>query len=149
MKELNSKQSVPRNVVTSVKTSPNSLYINPPTQSSLPLFTVKLESATSVFVSVLYSFATMQLLFFSLPPPPSQPFLLPILIFFFFFLVMLLLLLPMIHQWRHPNGKSLPPGSMGWPYIGETLKLYTENPNSFFANRQKRYTHTNTNGNLI
>ncbi|KAM7258671.1 hypothetical protein ACFE04_014412 [Oxalis oulophora] len=28
---------------------------------------------------------------------------------------------------------------MGWPYIGETLKLYTENPNSFFANRQKRY----------
>ncbi|XP_039002848.1 abscisic acid 8'-hydroxylase 2-like [Hibiscus syriacus] len=30
---------------------------------------------------------------------------------------------------------------MGWPYIGETLKLYTQNPNSFFANRQKRYGH--------
>ncbi|KAK3206308.1 hypothetical protein Dsin_020354 [Dipteronia sinensis] len=28
---------------------------------------------------------------------------------------------------------------MGWPYLGETLKLYTENPNSFFSNRQKRY----------
>jgi (+)-abscisic acid 8'-hydroxylase len=28
---------------------------------------------------------------------------------------------------------------MGWPYIGETFKLYTENPNSFFSHRQKRY----------
>ncbi|WCJ20494.1 Abscisic acid 8'-hydroxylase 1 [Euphorbia peplus] len=28
---------------------------------------------------------------------------------------------------------------MGWPYIGETLKLYTQNPNSFFSIRQKRY----------
>lgn len=34
---------------------------------------------------------------------------------------------------------KLPLGSMGWPYIGETLKLYTENPNSFFSTRQKRY----------
>ncbi|KAF5930848.1 hypothetical protein HYC85_031721 [Camellia sinensis] len=49
-------------------------------------------------------------------------------LFFFFFL-----------RWRHPKDKRLPPGSMGWPYIGETLKLYTENPNSFFSNRQKRY----------
>ncbi|KAL9228715.1 hypothetical protein vseg_004265 [Gypsophila vaccaria] len=38
-----------------------------------------------------------------------------------------------------PNDKRLPPGSMGWPYLGETLKLYTENPNSFFSNRRKRY----------
>lgn len=51
----------------------------------------------------------------------------------------LLLLLPFL-QWRQPRHKRLPPGSMGWPYIGETLKLYTENPNSFFSNRQKRYT---------
>ncbi|GMY10913.1 abscisic acid 8'-hydroxylase 2 [Fagus crenata] len=50
----------------------------------------------------------------------------------------LLLLLPFL-QWCHPKHKRLPPGSMGWPYIGETLKLYTENPNSFFSNRQKRY----------
>ncbi|XP_061357226.1 abscisic acid 8'-hydroxylase 2-like [Gastrolobium bilobum] len=28
---------------------------------------------------------------------------------------------------------------MGWPYLGETLNLYSENPNSFFSNRQKRY----------
>ncbi|KAK1437081.1 hypothetical protein QVD17_02866 [Tagetes erecta] len=36
----------------------------------------------------------------------------------------------------HPR---LPPGSMGWPYVGETLGLYTQNPNTFFSNRQKRY----------
>ncbi|KAI4322127.1 hypothetical protein L6164_021847 [Bauhinia variegata] len=28
---------------------------------------------------------------------------------------------------------------MGWPYIGETLKLYTQNPNSFFSKRQQKY----------
>ncbi|GKV32907.1 hypothetical protein SLEP1_g41473 [Rubroshorea leprosula] len=54
-------------------------------------------------------------------------------------LLLLLLLLPALCQWRSRNHKRLPPGSMGWPYIGETLKLYTENPNSFFSNRQKRY----------
>ncbi|XVF68809.1 hypothetical protein PTKIN_Ptkin11bG0030800 [Pterospermum kingtungense] len=64
------------------------------------------------------------------------PFLnIPILFFSFFFSLLLL----SVHQWGHPKDKRLPPGSMGWPYIGETLKLYTENPNSFFANRQKRY----------
>eukprot|EP00268_Persea_americana_P011652 TRINITY_DN14905_c1_g1_i2.p1 TRINITY_DN14905_c1_g1~~TRINITY_DN14905_c1_g1_i2.p1 ORF type:complete len:480 (-),score=86.53 TRINITY_DN14905_c1_g1_i2:151-1464(-) len=28
---------------------------------------------------------------------------------------------------------------MGWPYIGETLELYSQNPNVFFATKQKRY----------
>ncbi|KAK9126981.1 hypothetical protein Scep_015827 [Stephania cephalantha] len=28
---------------------------------------------------------------------------------------------------------------MGWPYIGETLKLYSQNPNTFFSIRQKGY----------
>ncbi|GLJ55943.1 hypothetical protein SUGI_1201000 [Cryptomeria japonica] len=37
------------------------------------------------------------------------------------------------------GGKKLPPGSMGWPYIGETLRLYSQNPNLFFAAKQKRY----------
>ncbi|KAG4944864.1 hypothetical protein GYH30_026441 [Glycine max] len=50
-----------------------------------------------------------------------------------------LLLFPFLHCWHHHKHKKLPPGSMGWPYLGETLKLYTENPNSFFSNRQKRY----------
>ncbi|PPS06903.1 hypothetical protein GOBAR_AA13733 [Gossypium barbadense] len=31
---------------------------------------------------------------------------------------------------------------MGWPYIGETLKFYTQNPDSFFANRRRRYGDT-------
>ncbi|XP_060667707.1 abscisic acid 8'-hydroxylase 2 isoform X2 [Ziziphus jujuba] len=53
--------------------------------------------------------------------------LLPLLLHFFCF------------QWRQPRTKRLPPGSMGWPYIGETLKLYTQNPNTFFAKRQQRY----------
>ncbi|KAJ4850680.1 hypothetical protein Tsubulata_027905 [Turnera subulata] len=54
-------------------------------------------------------------------------------------LMIVALLLLYFLQWRHPKDKRLPPGSMGWPYLGETLKLYTENPNSFFSNRQKRY----------
>ncbi|KAL6655452.1 hypothetical protein ACP70R_006278 [Stipagrostis hirtigluma subsp. patula] len=33
----------------------------------------------------------------------------------------------------------LPPGSMGWPYLGETLQLYSQDPNVFFASKQKRY----------
>ncbi|PKI57262.1 hypothetical protein CRG98_022359 [Punica granatum] len=32
----------------------------------------------------------------------------------------------------------LPPGSLGWPYIGETFQLYSQNPNVFFASKQKR-----------
>ncbi|GMN37626.1 hypothetical protein TIFTF001_006978 [Ficus carica] len=34
---------------------------------------------------------------------------------------------------------KLPPGSMGWPFIGETLQLYSQDPNIFFASKQKRY----------
>uniref|UniRef100_A0A0D6R8Z9 (+)-abscisic acid 8'-hydroxylase n=1 Tax=Araucaria cunninghamii TaxID=56994 RepID=A0A0D6R8Z9_ARACU len=37
------------------------------------------------------------------------------------------------------KGKRLPPGSMGWPYIGETFQLYSQDPNVFFAAKQKRY----------
>ncbi|GLT73923.1 hypothetical protein SLA2020_457520 [Shorea laevis] len=33
----------------------------------------------------------------------------------------------------------LPPGSLGWPYVGETFQLYSKNPNVFFASKQKRY----------
>ncbi|XVF67584.1 hypothetical protein PTKIN_Ptkin10aG0132700 [Pterospermum kingtungense] len=34
---------------------------------------------------------------------------------------------------------KLPPGSMGWPYIGETLQLYSQDPNIFFLTKQNRY----------
>ncbi|XP_059442976.1 abscisic acid 8'-hydroxylase CYP707A2-like [Corylus avellana] len=33
----------------------------------------------------------------------------------------------------------LPPGSLGWPYIGETFQLYSQDPNVFFAEKQKRF----------
>jgi len=39
-------------------------------------------------------------------------------------------------------GKALPlpPGSMEWPYVGETFQLYSsKNPNVFFARKQNRY----------
>ncbi|CAD6245485.1 unnamed protein product [Miscanthus lutarioriparius] len=35
--------------------------------------------------------------------------------------------------------QKLPPGSLGLPFIGETLHLYTQNPKDFFASRLKRY----------
>lgn len=52
-------------------------------------------------------------------------------------------------SYRHPSMKKkrhkpqerkakLPPGSMGWPYVGETLQLYSQDPNRFFASKQKR-----------
>jgi (+)-abscisic acid 8'-hydroxylase len=37
------------------------------------------------------------------------------------------------------TGIKLPPGSLGWPYIGETLQLYSQDPNVFFASKQKRF----------
>ncbi|CAN0843265.1 Abscisic acid 8'-hydroxylase CYP707A1 [Linum grandiflorum] len=33
----------------------------------------------------------------------------------------------------------MPPGSMGWPVVGETLRLYSDHPDSFFFTRQARY----------
>ncbi|CAK7357270.1 unnamed protein product [Dovyalis caffra] len=33
----------------------------------------------------------------------------------------------------------LPPGTMGWPYVGETFQLYSQDPNVFFASKRKRY----------
>ncbi|KAL9247013.1 hypothetical protein vseg_020485 [Gypsophila vaccaria] len=33
----------------------------------------------------------------------------------------------------------LPPGSLGYPYIGETFQLYSENPNVFFSSKEKKY----------
>ncbi|KAI3789317.1 hypothetical protein L2E82_02110 [Cichorium intybus] len=40
---------------------------------------------------------------------------------------------------RHKQTSKLPPGSMGWPCIGETLQMYSQDPNIFFASKQKRY----------
>lgn len=41
---------------------------------------------------------------------------------------------------RDPRKRhKLPPGSMGWPYVGETLQLYSQDPNVFFATKQRRF----------
>uniref|UniRef100_A0A0E0AWI2 Uncharacterized protein n=1 Tax=Oryza glumipatula TaxID=40148 RepID=A0A0E0AWI2_9ORYZ len=42
-------------------------------------------------------------------------------------------------DWQKKKKLRLPPGSMGWPYVGETLQLYSQDPNVFFASKQKRY----------
>ncbi|XP_023527895.1 abscisic acid 8'-hydroxylase 1-like [Cucurbita pepo subsp. pepo] len=55
-------------------------------------------------------------------------------IFFFFFFHSLFKFSASVR--RKP---PLPPGSMGWPYIGETLQLYSQDPNVFFASKKKRY----------
>ncbi|XP_071692433.1 abscisic acid 8'-hydroxylase CYP707A1-like [Rutidosis leptorrhynchoides] len=56
----------------------------------------------------------------------------------FFFLIALFLYIFIIRKNPRDTPK-LPPGSLGWPYIGETLQLYSQDPNIFFANKQKRY----------
>ncbi|XP_020524371.1 abscisic acid 8'-hydroxylase 1 isoform X1 [Amborella trichopoda] len=43
------------------------------------------------------------------------------------------------HLRRGRRRLPLPPGSLGWPYIGETFQLYSQNPNTFFAQKQQRY----------
>ncbi|KAG8368375.1 hypothetical protein BUALT_Bualt15G0039000 [Buddleja alternifolia] len=40
---------------------------------------------------------------------------------------------------KHKLIPKLPPGSMGYPYIGETLQLYSKDPNTFFKDKQNRY----------
>ncbi|XP_059639675.1 abscisic acid 8'-hydroxylase CYP707A1-like [Cornus florida] len=38
-----------------------------------------------------------------------------------------------------PQTPKLPPGSMGWPYLGETLQLFSQNPHAFFHTRHKKF----------
>ncbi|GAB2272847.1 hypothetical protein Dimus_007665 [Dionaea muscipula] len=40
---------------------------------------------------------------------------------------------------RQGKRLPLPPGSLGWPYVGETFQLYSQNPNVFFAAKQNKY----------
>ncbi|XP_058103743.1 abscisic acid 8'-hydroxylase 1-like [Magnolia sinica] len=40
---------------------------------------------------------------------------------------------------RRVKKLPLPPGSLGWPYVGQTFQLYSQNPNVFFASKQKSY----------
>ncbi|CAN7081280.1 hypothetical protein Bca4012_079985 [Brassica carinata] len=46
----------------------------------------------------------------------------------------------LVSQRRRGSSKlPLPPGTMGWPYVGETFQLYSQDPNVFFASKQKSY----------
>lgn len=68
-------------------------------------------------------------------------------LFCFFSSSLLLLLLFLIRRFSSTSSSSsghgrklpLPPGTLGWPYVGETFQLYSQNPNIFFASKQKRY----------
>ncbi|CAJ1932967.1 unnamed protein product [Sphenostylis stenocarpa] len=93
-------------------------------------FFYSISHTPSLFLSKITS-STMQAL--------ANSFQNPLLFFTFLFFTSFFLLIPFLQWWHHHNHKKLPPGSMGWPYLGETLKLYTQNPNSFFSNRQNRY----------
>eukprot|EP00257_Ricinus_communis_P015890 XP_015573891.1 abscisic acid 8'-hydroxylase 4 [Ricinus communis] len=63
-----------------------------------------------------------------------------ILVYILFFLFSLLWYITKRRNKKElSKGVKLPPGSMGWPYIGETLQLYSQDPNVFFADKQKRY----------
>lgn len=63
-----------------------------------------------------------------------------ILLYVFIFLLTLLLFHFMkIRSQVSFKRAKLPPGSMGWPYIGETLQLYSQDPNTFFVSKQKRF----------
>lgn len=62
-----------------------------------------------------------------------------ILLFLFFFSYPFLLLNRQKKKASQQRCYKLPPGSMGWPCIGETPKLYSEDPSAFFASRLKRF----------
>ncbi|XP_002975946.2 abscisic acid 8'-hydroxylase 1 isoform X2 [Selaginella moellendorffii] len=54
-------------------------------------------------------------------------------------MLLLLALLKLARRSYALGRLPLPPGTMGWPYLGETLQLYSQNPNAFFSSKQKRY----------
>lgn len=49
------------------------------------------------------------------------------------------MLVTLWHRVLFFRGRRLPPGSMGLPYVGETLQLFSQHPNVFFSVKQKRY----------
>ncbi|CAM8983411.1 unnamed protein product [Rhodiola kirilowii] len=60
--------------------------------------------------------------------------------FLIFILTIILVFVSILRKLAGPESRGkLPPGSMGWPYIGETLQLYSKHPNVFFASKQTRY----------
>ncbi|KAL2333994.1 hypothetical protein Fmac_015207 [Flemingia macrophylla] len=63
-----------------------------------------------------------------------------VLCLFAYFLA-ILLFKSLIKYFFSSKGRELPlpPGTMGWPYIGETFQMYSQDPNVFFVTKIKRY----------
>ena len=65
-----------------------------------------------------------------------------IFLYIFFFFLALSSYIYFRRDKREPSKKTklkLPPGSMGWPFMGETLQLYSKDPNVFLVSKQKRF----------
>nr|GMC50454.1 abscisic acid 8'-hydroxylase 4-like [Ipomoea batatas] len=58
---------------------------------------------------------------------------------FYVFIILVLSVFSYILSATRNKKHKLPPGSMGWPYIGETLQLYSQDPNIFFSHKHTRY----------
>ncbi|XP_065875502.1 abscisic acid 8'-hydroxylase 4-like [Euphorbia lathyris] len=66
----------------------------------------------------------------------------PMVLFYSLLCGVFMIIIVRLKIWSHKNkkkGPKLPPGSMGLPYIGDTFQLFSQNPDSFFAYKQKRY----------
>ncbi|CAI0410199.1 unnamed protein product [Linum tenue] len=66
----------------------------------------------------------------------------PIHPFFFIFAAVFasgLFILNRFFSKRGPQQLPLPPGSMGYPYVGETFQMYSQDPNVFFTSKQSKY----------
>lgn len=62
-----------------------------------------------------------------------------VFVYVFIFFLTLLAYIFLGRGKKEPEKRAtLPPGSMGWPYLGETLQLYSQDPSVFFADKQKR-----------
>lgn len=70
---------------------------------------------------------------------PLSVFFLPLCLLVFFSLVVFLLVGRQKRRSDRETRLPLPPGSMGLPWIGETLQFYSEDPKVFFASKQKRF----------
>lgn len=73
----------------------------------------------------------------------------PMIYFLLFLSTLLLYHVPKKQKGKDIQKAKLPPGTMGWPYIGETLQMYSEDPNVFFANKQKRFDYNINFTNLL
>ncbi|GAB2230226.1 hypothetical protein Droror1_Dr00014484 [Drosera rotundifolia] len=59
--------------------------------------------------------------------------------YIFIILIQLLLRFSLSGHRGRTTKLPLPPGSLGWPYFGETFQLYSQNPSTFFSNKLKKY----------